>query len=70
MDYVARLSYIFQSGVPKMDIVLYQKLTTYPAELRNYQPSDLENAGKCCCSKFPRAVLTAGRLRIRVPQSG
>ncbi|KAJ5605313.1 secreted protein [Penicillium lagena] len=45
IGYIARLQYIFQSGVPKLDLAFYQKLTTYPQIPRNYQPTDLEDAG-------------------------
>lgn len=45
MDFTARLQYIFQSGVPKMDVAFYQKITTYPNIVRNYMPTDLEEAG-------------------------
>lgn len=45
IDFSARLSYIFQSGVPKRDIAFYQKITTYPSILRNYDPTDLQEAG-------------------------
>ncbi|KAH8897356.1 secreted protein [Thozetella sp. PMI_491] len=43
--YCARHSYLFQSGVAKVDIAFYQKLTTYPNIPQNYQPSDLTDAG-------------------------
>lgn len=46
LGYTARLQYIFQSGVPKMDLAFYQKLTAYRAVPRNYQPVDLEQVGK------------------------
>lgn len=45
IDFSARLSYIFQSGVPKMDVALYEKITYFPNIVRNYQPTDLEEAG-------------------------
>jgi hypothetical protein len=45
VDFVARLSYIFQSGIPKMDVAFYQYLTMYPQVVRNYMPTDLEEAG-------------------------
>jgi hypothetical protein len=47
MDFVARNNFILQTGVPKMDIVFWQKLTTYPGHItqRTYQPTDLEQAG-------------------------
>lgn len=45
IDYTARNSFIFQSGVPKMDLAFYQKLTTYPHFVRSYEPTDLESAG-------------------------
>jgi hypothetical protein len=46
IDYAARLQYIFQSGIPKRDFAFYQKLTAYSSVPRNYQPIDLEQAGK------------------------
>ncbi|KAF1950375.1 hypothetical protein CC80DRAFT_539633 [Byssothecium circinans] len=46
-DFVARNNWVFQSGVPKMDIAIWQKTTVYPGhiEARTYQPTDLEKAG-------------------------
>lgn len=46
LGYIARLQHIFQSGVPKMDLAFYQKITTYHDVKRSYQPTDLEAAGK------------------------
>lgn len=46
IGYTARLQYIFQSGVPKMDIAFYQKFTAYRSVPRNYQPIDFETDGK------------------------
>lgn len=46
MDFIARLSYIFQTGVPKRDLAFYSKMTTYPDIFTNYQPVDLEEAGR------------------------
>ncbi|KAI9714496.1 MAG: hypothetical protein M1820_000457 [Bogoriella megaspora] len=45
MNFTARLSYIFQSGIPKMDLAFYMKITTFPSIVRNYLPTDLEEAG-------------------------
>ncbi|KAF2645734.1 secreted protein [Massarina eburnea CBS 473.64] len=47
IDFVARNNWVFQSGVPKMDIAIWQKMTTYPGHIqaRTYQPTDLEEAG-------------------------
>ncbi len=45
IDFVARLQYIFQSGIPKIDLAFYQKITTFPNIVRNYEPTDLEAAG-------------------------
>ncbi|KAL2004612.1 hypothetical protein VTN00DRAFT_3348 [Thermoascus crustaceus] len=45
MNFIARLSYIFQNGVPRRDLAFYSKMTTYPNIWRNYQPVDLEEAG-------------------------
>ncbi|KAI9668279.1 MAG: hypothetical protein M1821_001099 [Bathelium mastoideum] len=45
MNFTARLSYIFQSGIPKLDLAFYMKITTFPDIVRNYQPTDLEDAG-------------------------
>ncbi|KAH7245011.1 hypothetical protein BKA59DRAFT_526423 [Fusarium tricinctum] len=45
MNYTARLSYIFQSGVPRVDLALYMKITTFPGIRPNYIPTDLEQAG-------------------------
>jgi hypothetical protein len=47
IDFVARNNYILQSGVPKRDVVFWQKKTTYPGHItaRTYDPTDLESAG-------------------------
>lgn len=47
MDFVARTNWAMQSGVPKMDIAIWQKVTTYPGhvQLRTYEPTDLEMMG-------------------------
>ena len=45
IDFVAKLSYIFQSGVPKMDLAFYQYITTYPVVVQNCMPTDLGKAG-------------------------
>ena len=46
LNFTARLSYIFQSGVPKMDLAFYQFFTTYPGHrTSNYMLSDLIDAG-------------------------
>ena len=45
VGYIARLQYIFQSGIPKLDLAFYQKLTTYPQTPRSYIPTDLEEDG-------------------------
>ncbi|KAL9108497.1 MAG: hypothetical protein Q9227_006712 [Pyrenula ochraceoflavens] len=45
MNFTARLSYIFQSGVPKIDLAFYKKTTIFNEIIRDYQPADLEEAG-------------------------
>ncbi|KAI6911775.1 hypothetical protein KC348_g12866 [Hortaea werneckii] len=47
MDYVARNNWVMQTGVPKMDVAFWQKVTTQPGhiELRTYEPTDLEEMG-------------------------
>lgn len=47
MEFVARNNFIFQSGVPQMDIAFWQKVTVYPGHIttRTYEPADLEEAG-------------------------
>ena len=47
MDYISRNNYILQSGVPKLDIALWEKVTNYAGHitLRIYEPTDLERAG-------------------------
>lgn len=47
MDFVARNNWVLQTGVPKVDIAIWQKVTTYPGhiELRTYEPTDLEDMG-------------------------
>ena len=46
LNFTARLSYIFQSGVPRRDLAFYQYFTTYPGHRGpNYMLSDLQDAG-------------------------
>ncbi|KAL9068938.1 MAG: hypothetical protein Q9157_006341 [Trypethelium eluteriae] len=46
LNFTARLSYIFQSGVPKIDLAFYQYFTTYPGHRgSNYMLPDLANFG-------------------------
>ena len=45
LDFTARHSYIFQSGIPKRDFAFYQYLTTYPVIAQSYYPTDLEERG-------------------------
>ncbi|KAF2096025.1 hypothetical protein NA57DRAFT_67641 [Rhizodiscina lignyota] len=45
IDFAARLQFVFQSGIPKLDVALYMKITNFPSIVRNYQPTDLEKAG-------------------------
>ncbi|KAF2177633.1 hypothetical protein K469DRAFT_644095 [Zopfia rhizophila CBS 207.26] len=46
-DFVARNNWVFQSGIPRMDLAIWQKMTVYPGhiELRTYEPTDLEEKG-------------------------
>lgn len=46
-DFIARNNWVFQSGIPRMDIAIWQKMTVYPGhiQLRTYEPTDLEDAG-------------------------
>ncbi|CAJ2509525.1 Uu.00g145510.m01.CDS01 [Anthostomella pinea] len=44
-DYVARNQYVFQSGVPKVDLAFYSKVTSYATIQSFYQPNDLVEAG-------------------------
>lgn len=48
MNYVARTQYIAQSGVPKRDLAFWLKVTNWAAHqiFSEYQPNDLEDAGK------------------------
>lgn len=46
LGYLARNSFILQTGVPKMDIAFYQKFTTYTATPVSYEPTDLSDYGK------------------------
>lgn len=64
IDFTARLSYIFQSGIPKIDLVFYQYLTTYPNLQQNYQPIDLEGAGKSRHTRGIGRKLTWIRLHL------
>ena len=47
MNFVGRNNWIMQSGVPKLDIAIWQKITVYPGhvQLRTYEPTDLESMG-------------------------
>jgi hypothetical protein len=47
LDFVARNNWIFQTGIPRMDIAIWQKMTVYPGhiEARTYEPTDLEEKG-------------------------
>ncbi|KAH0342708.1 hypothetical protein KCU83_g9209, partial [Aureobasidium melanogenum] len=45
MDYVARVQYVSQAGVPKRDIVFWLKDTTYATVPTRYWPTDLQEAG-------------------------
>ncbi|KAJ5820046.1 hypothetical protein N7474_005637 [Penicillium riverlandense] len=45
LDFLARHSFIFQSGIPKRDVAFYMYITTFPGIVRNYMPTDLEEAG-------------------------
>jgi hypothetical protein len=46
-DFIARNNWVFQTGIPRMDLAIWQKRSTYPGhvELRTYAPTDLEDAG-------------------------
>lgn len=46
-DFIARNNWVFQTGIPRMDIAIWQKMTVYPGhvEARTYQPADLEEMG-------------------------
>lgn len=61
LGYLARNSYLLQSGVPKMDVAFYQKFTTYTATSTNYESLDLLNAGGASIT-FSASFIT----RIRV----
>ncbi|KAK5120725.1 hypothetical protein LTR85_006083 [Meristemomyces frigidus] len=45
IDFIARNQYIFQSGVPKLDLAFYSKYTTYAAIQSFYAANDLVDAG-------------------------
>ncbi|KAF2732260.1 secreted protein [Polyplosphaeria fusca] len=47
LNFIARNNWVFQSGIPRLDIAIWQKMTTYPGhiQLRTYEPTDLEKAG-------------------------
>lgn len=45
MDYVARVQYVSQAGVPKRDVVFWLKDTTYATVPTRYWPTDLQDAG-------------------------
>ncbi|KAF2474910.1 uncharacterized protein BDR25DRAFT_280543 [Lindgomyces ingoldianus] len=47
IDYIARNNWVFQTGIPRMDLAIWQKMTVYPGhiQLRTYEPTDLEQMG-------------------------
>lgn len=45
MDYMARVQYVSQAGVPKRDVVFWLKDTTYATVPTRYWPTDLQDAG-------------------------
>ncbi|KAK5108481.1 hypothetical protein LTR62_008299 [Meristemomyces frigidus] len=47
MAFVSRSNWVMQSGVPQVDIAIWQKVTDYPGhvQLPTYAPTDLEAAG-------------------------
>ncbi|KAG2170683.1 hypothetical protein VTO58DRAFT_106896 [Aureobasidium pullulans] len=45
MNYVSRVQYVSQSGVPKRDIVFWLKDTSFTSVPTRYWPTDLQNAG-------------------------
>lgn len=45
LDWLGRVQYIAQSGVPKVDLAFWSKLTAYETATLQYVPSDLLEAG-------------------------
>ncbi|THW43029.1 hypothetical protein D6D22_04627 [Aureobasidium pullulans] len=45
MNYISRVQYVSQSGVPKRDIVFWLKDTSFTSVPTRYWPTDLQNAG-------------------------
>ena len=47
LDFVARNNFVWQSGIPRMDLAFWQKISVYPGHIqtRTYQPDDLERIG-------------------------
>ncbi|KAI5261087.1 hypothetical protein E4T47_09525 [Aureobasidium subglaciale] len=45
MNYISRVQYISQSGVPKRDVVFWLKDTSYTSVPTRYWPTDLQDAG-------------------------
>jgi hypothetical protein len=45
LDFIARNQFIFQSGIPKVDLVFWAKYTTYGTVQPFYLPNDLVEAG-------------------------
>lgn len=45
MNFTARLQYVEQSGIPKVDLAFYQKSFDYAAVGTSYQPTNLQDAG-------------------------
>jgi hypothetical protein len=76
LDWFARSSFVLQSGIPKRDVVFYEKLTTpldEPSFPHNYMPNDLVDAGYAYGYlspdnfQLPQAVVTDGVLALDGP---
>lgn len=45
LDWTARMQYVAQSGIPKVDLAFWSKLTSYATVTTQYEPTDLLDAG-------------------------
>lgn len=45
LDWLGRVQYVAQSGVPRVDLAFWSKLTAYESVTSQYVPTDLQDAG-------------------------
>ena len=49
MNWIARVQYAAQSGIPKIDLAFWLKRDEYFSVDSQYEPLDLTEAGEYCC---------------------